>query len=276
MPVRTKAPRRLVAAPPREDFPREPSDNDFTVLMDRNAAPRFELPPPAVERPARHAPLRVPVEPHPPRREHPRIKATFVEEEGPSRSISRAAPPEPSVAPPPISASRTSSRRPTPAPFVATARPRDVQTVVLPPSFRRTMVRALLLLAIGSLAGVVVEIFARGERQRAAAALDTPRAPAAMPPATPPPRPAASGSAAASEPFQCTGGPAAAASSTPAEPDLKGAAPAPHRHHRAQPAAAGAAVDVAASDQVDAGIDSEDLAAAMRALSQAKGEVTIP
>jgi hypothetical protein len=142
------------------------------------------------------------------------------------------------------------------------------------------MVRALMLLAIGSLVGVVVEVFARGQRASELAAIEAQRAPpvAAAPPAPAPSRPAASATAAGNEPFQCTGGPVTASSSAPPEPDPKGAAAvAHHHHHRTQPAGpAGTVAESSPAEDADAGLDGDDLAAAMRALSQAKGEVTIP
>jgi hypothetical protein len=240
MPVYTRAPRPVVfpLANPRRDT----SDNDFTVLFDRNAARGI-------------------TERSPPPGESSRLNvertSTF---ERPSR-FERPAPPripERYVAP-------LHPAPPSVAVAVPAAPPRTVvPTVIVRASARTQFLRAMTLLALGSISGVAVELLMPG-RTPDSSAFVRPEVIAPVMPARP--IGASAAPSPALPPPQCGPPAALAAASTSAK---TAALPAPHHHvHHASAAVADPAGD-ATPDEPD------DLSAAMKTLTQSKEEVTIP
>ncbi len=245
MPVYKRA-ARPGAAPPSEPrsvsrAPREPllSDNDFTVLFQRESAP------------ARRAlPYVAPAEVVPPARPaaFPRL----------SRPVTRqVSPPMPAPKPP---SNRSLRERPESSWRAAAD---GIETVAIAPGPRERILRVAFLLSLGCLVGVAVERFVRAEVVADVASraepveVSTTQLTATSGPVDEPALPA----------------PAATVANATEGMEKDAAAPVVHHHHthHAAPAAASA---VSAGEDASGGAD--DVAAAMQALSKAKEEVTLP
>jgi hypothetical protein len=257
MPVNKRAARPPAAS--SSDDPRGPqtSENDFTVLFQRVSARMFKPPP------AKHT---APVKPA-------TIVPPAMRRAPPGRpSAGRAAPFFPPSAPPEPERSRGRER---PTPLVMAMPPVNDEVVTVPPSIRVHLIRISVLLTFGCLLGVGVEVLARGQVVSAGPLEESAHVSSAAAQA---PLPAGDDSSLVGLAGHVGAGTGERVSLGPVHHHH-------HKHHAPSPSSSavtpprvshdgtGATTD----DDDDADVDGgDDLSAAMKTLTKAKEEVTIP